>query len=337
MKATLAKALFKEYLTDCGYKENTIRGRLIHGEVFFRYVGERDLRGFSRDDILKFLDHLELLVSERTEKPLSRKTKKGTWTVVRSIFRMLYRSCRIMVNPCREIRYRPRGEESRREFLSVEEIAAFLDGIDIEEPTGLRDRTMFELLYSSGLRSGELVGLTVSDLDFENRLLKVRNAKWNKERIVPISRVAETFLRRYLEGRKTDGPVFPSMKTSLNNRFKKLLRKQGLYRKGLSLHSIRHSTATHLLTAGADLRYVQELLGHESIETTVIYTNELLENLKRIYKTYHPRENEYFREVDADYLSRITEFETLLIRQKKRREQGRERKRQWAAAKAKTP
>lgn len=94
-----------------------------------------------------------------------------------------------------------------------------------------------------------------------------------------------------------------------------LLRRAGLCRPGLSAHSIRHSLATHLLENGADLRYVQELLGHESIETTVVYTNELHENMKRIYKSYHPRENQLWREVDEGYLGRLRALQEQLERQ----------------------
>ena len=93
---------------------------------------------------------------------------------------------------------------------------------------------------------------------------------------------------------------------SLGARFHYHLANAGLEGKGLSAHSIRHATATHLLAHGADLRYVQELLGHQSIETTVLYTNEQLENLKRIYKTHHPRENALWREVDEEYRARVS-------------------------------
>ena len=122
------------------------------------------------------------------------------------------------------------------------------------------------------------------------------------------------FLNRYLQKRgPRPGALFlgrlRSLKGSgINSRFKKLLKQAGLYRPGLTAHSIRHSLGTHLLANGADLRYVQELLGHESIKTTVVYTHELYENMKKIYKSYHPRENQLWQEVDGEYLKRFEVF-----------------------------
>ena len=111
-----------------------------------------------------------------------------------------------------------------------------------------------------------------------------------------------------------------------------LLHRSGLYRAGLSAHSIRHSIATHLLENGADLRYVQELLGHESIETTVLYTNELNENMKRIYKSYHPRENQLWCEVDGEYLGRLERLHAQLQRQGRITEGKREARARWYQA-----
>jgi hypothetical protein len=105
--------------------------------------------------------------------------------------------------------------------------------------------------------------------------------------------------------------------------FSNILVKQGKDKKGLSAHSVRHSTATHILEAGADLRYVQELLGHESIDTTVEYTHMMYESMKKIYRTYHIRENEYYKEVDEEYMSHINTFKEKLIEQKRIRERDR--------------
>jgi integrase/recombinase XerD len=191
--------------------------------------------------------------------------------------------------------------------FSEEEITRlrFLDGIDIHQPLGLRDRAIFELLYSSGLRASEVGKLNRGDIDLDSRMLIVRDAKSSKDRVVPISEVAHRFLSLYLGGASNaQHPAFLGQKGRIGpgcvtRRFGFHLARAGLEGKGLSVHSIRHATATHLLAHGADLRYVQELLSHQSIETTVVYTNELFENLKRIYKSFHPRENALYREIDG--------------------------------------
>ena len=157
--------------------------------------------------------------------------------------------------------------------------------------------------------------------------------------MVSVHNVALKFLRLFLiESRVKKGPLFYSIyrekrldKTAINNRFIHWLKKAGMYRCNLSSHCIRHSTAVHLLAGGADLRYVQELLGHESIETTVLYTHELLDNLKKIYKSYHPRENEYFKEVDLEYMKRIEDFEALLKKRLACRALHRKNRAQYAA------
>jgi site-specific recombinase XerD len=149
------------------------------------------------------------------------------------------------------------------------------------------------------------------DIELSSRMLIVRDAKWSKDRMVPINEVAAAFLSMYLGSEvRPEQPAFVGQRGRISRycvkcRFHHHLSNAGLEGKGLTPHSIRHATATHMLAHGADLRYVQELLGHESIETTVIYTNELFENLKRIYKTYHPRENALYREVDEEYRERL--------------------------------
>ena len=208
--------------------------------------------------------------------------------------------------------------------MSEEEMANFLDKVDIDAYLGLRDRTIFELMYSSGLRVSEVSKLDIEDVDFNERMVLVRGGKWGKDRVEPVSEVATRFLKLYVAARhNTSGPLFVGEQgrlggAAINRRLIQHLKAQGGYRAGFCAHSFRHATATHLLAHGADLRYVQELLGHESIETTCIYTHELVENMKRIYKSYHARENELYEEVDEAYLKRLEDFVSRLKRERAR-------------------
>jgi integrase/recombinase XerD len=327
--------LFKEHLTVSGYKENTIAGKLQALSVFFVFLRERnpdiDLRDVGKATLEAYSRYLGSVVSARTRKQYEKRTKKMLLGAVRLLFRSLYLEELIIVNPLQELCLKAQGEEKRRAILSEEEMNRFLDGIDEHSACGLRDRALFELLYSSGLRAGEAERLTIGDIDFEERALLIREGKFSRDRVVPVNEVAMVFLKRFLEGRTNALElVFGGMrKEVINNRFKKLLQKFGLYRSGYCVHSIRHSTATHLLAHGADLRYVQELLGHKTIESTVVYTHELYENLKRIYRTFHPRENEYFREVDGEYLKRLNRFYEYLKSREKNDLRVRARKRGW--------
>jgi integrase/recombinase XerD len=311
---TKAREVFVEHLKGLRYKETTIRSKsenLIH---FFRFASEngiRDLREVNASHVERFLEKEREAVCPRTGKPYQSGTLVAVFGSVKLLFSALYQAELILSNPTRDVKLRPEHKVRVRTVFMEEEIARFLDGIDIKKPLGLRDRSMFELMYSSGLRTGEVGKLDLGDIDLASRMLIVRDAKWSKDRMVPINEVAAAFLSMYL-GKETwpERPAFVGQKGRIGTqcvkaRFRHHLVNAGLEGKGLTPHSIRHATATHMLAHGADLRYVQELLGHESIEATVVYTNELFENLKRIYKTYHPRENALYREVDEEYMGRI--------------------------------
>ena len=207
----------------------------------------------------------------------------------------------------------------------------FLDSITGGEHRFLLKRAIFELIYSSGLRVSEAVNLNMSDIDFAGRILTVREGKGGRDRTVPFSEVAALFLKRYIgKGRKEfvsairglpEEPLFLSeygrlSSVTVRKYFKEILEKTNIKRKRLTVHSIRHSCATHLLEAGADVRYVQELLGHESIETTVKYTHLMMENLKRAYRSAHPRENEYYEEIDEEYLQNIENLKEEIVRRR---------------------
>lgn len=185
--------------------------------------------------------------------------------------------------------------------LSYPEIEKLLEAIDLSTPEGARNRAMLEVLYSSGLRVSELVELKIPNIYFDVGFLRVIG-KGNKERLVPIGRDALKFLKIYLEEIRVQVPVqkgFDSF-AFLNRRGRKLTRvmiftiiknlavKTGL-KKVISPHTFRHSFATHLIEGGADLRAVQEMLGHESITTTEIYTHLDRDYLRQVIQEFHPR------------------------------------------------
>ncbi len=184
--------------------------------------------------------------------------------------------------------------------LSAEEVATIIDTVDTSSAAGLRDRAMLEVLYGAGLRISELLNLRLGEILLDNSFVRVVG-KGDKERIVPIGRKAITAVRKYLRDcrpgllrkRSTDC-LFVNQRGGKLSRmgFWKILkghvRKTGL-RKRITPHTFRHSFATHLLEGGADLRAVQEMLGHADIKTTQIYTHIDREYLKEVHKTFHPR------------------------------------------------
>ncbi len=180
--------------------------------------------------------------------------------------------------------------------LSVEDIEAFLNSIDTESAGGLRDRALFELIYSSGLRVSEAVGLSLSDVFLKEGILRIVG-KGDKERITPLGGEARIWLKQYMEygrpllsrGLRSSDRLFlnqrgqPLSRKGMWKRFKEITDGVGIHAK---IHTLRHSYATHLLKGGADLRAVQELLGHADISTTQIYTHVDKEDYHR---EYHPR------------------------------------------------
>ncbi len=318
MKIESGLKIHEEYLYQSGHNKNSIRGKLTYLNVFLKFLKliRNDLREVCEDDILEFIKYLNSRVSDRTGKPYTSKTKITVFGIIKQFFKCLYINDLILFNPVRDMVYRPKNSTKKKEILTINLVNDFLDSIDIYSGFGLRHRACYELMYSSGLRAGEVSALNIEDIDFNNRMILIRVSKFGKDRVVPVSSVAVKFLKLYIVGRK-QGAVFTGklgrlMPSTINKQLIELLKEKGIYREGLTSHSLRYSVATHLLSNVADLRYVQELLGHDSIETTVHYTHDLIENMKRIYRTYHYRENEGYREADEVYMARINMFIGLL-------------------------
>ncbi len=219
---------------------------------------------------------------------------------LRSFFRFGQREGWAKTNPAKPLR-NPRKGRSLPHFLSAEDIGRLFDAPPGDNALGLRDRAILETMYSAGLRVSEVVGLNDSDLDFEAGVLRVRG-KGRRERLSPVGSYAMRALKHWLPARglhvraeaASDLPVFVNRfgrrltTRSVARMLEKYLRQTGLDRR-TTPHSLRHSFATHLLDRGADIRSVQELLGHKSLVTTQIYTHVSTATLRKVYERAHPR------------------------------------------------
>ncbi|MGI9428186.1 MAG: tyrosine recombinase XerC [Bythopirellula sp.] len=219
---------------------------------------------------------------------------------LRSFYRFAQREGWVDNNPAKALR-NPRKARKLPHFLSTGEIGKLLTAPATEQVMGLRDRAILETLYSAGLRVSELVDLSDGDLDFDQGIIRVRG-KGRKERLAPLGSYATRALKKWLARRKVAAkeaqgrraPVFVNrFGTRLTSRSVGRLLEKHLKSAGLdnrtSPHTLRHSFATHLLDGGADIRSVQELLGHKSLVTTQIYTHVSTSNLKKAYEKAHPR------------------------------------------------
>jgi len=288
---------------------------------FYRWAsrqGKGDVRAFGKKELSAFFAWLCKQHSKRTGELLRPGTINERFQAVRLLYSCLYRSGAIEENPCHGLTLViPDPKVWTRRPLTRDEVTRFLESLDVNTAVGLRDRALFELIYSSGLRVNEAASLKVGDIDFERRLMVVRG-KFDRDRMVPVSEVARDFLVRYL-GPKIEQPeawVFVGSRgatkgghlrsTSVSERFRGRLREFGMDRPEISTHSIRHSTATHLLENGASVRHVQELLGHRNIESTVRYTHVMTDGLAKVYRRHHPREHELYEELDEDYVRRLS-------------------------------
>jgi integrase/recombinase XerC len=219
---------------------------------------------------------------------------------VRSFMRFGQREGWAKSNPAKALR-NPRKSRKLPHFLTTEEVGKLLDAPKGTSAQAIRDRAILETLYSAGLRVSELVGLTDGDLDFAAGIVRIRG-KGKRERLAPIGSYAARALKRWLEVRKLsprektgrEAPVFTNkFGTRLTTRSVARMLEKHLKETGLdsrtSPHTLRHSFATHLLDRGADIRSVQELLGHKSLVTTQIYTHVSTANLRAAYEKAHPR------------------------------------------------
>jgi integrase/recombinase XerC len=233
------------------------------------------------------------------EKRNKKSTVARKLAAIRSFFQFCIRKRWLEDNPAKVVAT-PKQEKPVPSFLSEEDMEQFLDIPKTRRPLDLRDKSILELLYATGSRVSELVGIDLEDINFEERLIRVRG-KGKKERLVLFGKIAEQSLELYIRARSLihkgqidENALFLNYRgdritsRSVERVVDKYIRFSAMRRK-ISPHSLRHSFASHLLSRGADLRVIQELLGHESLATTQKYTHLDLKQLIDVYKKSHPR------------------------------------------------
>ncbi len=276
-----------------GLADNTVRAYSRDLVKFFQFLENRKLTPLkvSPDRISEYATVLG--------KMLSSNSVARNVSAVRMFFRFLVSEGKIRSNPTRLLET-PRLKRRLPDVLSQAEMELLLSQPDGSQSVGLRDRAMLEILYATGLRVSELIGLKVLDINLEAGFVRTIG-KGSKERIVPIGEKAIYAVKEYLLNARPQlitGVNSPYLFLNFRGRpmtrqgFWKIIKKYGsqaLIKKKLTPHSIRHSFASHLLEAGADLRSVQVMLGHADIATTQIYTHVTRKRLKEIHETCHPR------------------------------------------------
>lgn len=266
--------------------KHTLLNYRLDLEAFGSFLGDV---GIEKTDYLLLRKYMAGL----KEKNMRQKTISRKISCLRSFFRFLCREGYLKSNPVLTL-MSPKREKRLPIFLTEDEMTQLIEAPRQDNELGLRDRAIFETLYSTGMRVSELVGLSIADVDFISGVLKVMG-KGKKERLLPIGDKAIDAIRKYLDKRSKQADALFLNKNhkritdrGIRNILSRYIKSLSM-KKGISPHKIRHSFATHLLNRGADLRSVQELLGHANISTTQIYTHLTTERLKNVYDKAHPR------------------------------------------------
>lgn len=300
---------YADHLKIRNYSQSTMRNYRKSLEEFLSFLCEE--QGLTRlQDVTKeVLRAWEAKVYARTRlkggSPLSLSTKHHKITALKSLFGFLLKKGEILYNPASDLELPGLRRDKLRDSLKEREIKKLIEAPSGRTPLGIRDRAILELFYSTGIRNSELRALEIEDVDFERQEIKILHAKGyfgERQRLLPVGKKALLYLEEYLRESRPKLLKEPSLRVFFVTKSGRALRVEDprdivfKYEKlsGLKRHAyphlFRHSFATHLLRHGADIRFVQEMLGHKSLDSTQVYTKIEISDLKKIHHKTHPRE-----------------------------------------------
>jgi len=278
---------FEELEQSC-YAAGTIAYRKIYLNQFFSFLNGREL---NKNSIAEY----QVNLIKSNYKPL---TVYAKLSALHCFLSWLYKNGFLLLDLAKTVNFPKREIYLPKRILSVTEVKYFLSLPNIKTGKGIRDKAILELFYSAAIRRAELVNLNLYDLNVEKQTVRVLG-KRNRERVLPVGDTALFWLLRYIQEVRSksakENALFLDLihkhrlkKQTVNNLIREYVLKSNL-QKRITPHTFRHSCATHLLKNGADIRYIQELLGHASVETTQIYTKVVITDLEKVYRRTHPR------------------------------------------------
>ena len=285
-----------------GYTDQTISTWIASLRLFTQWCLDRGLsqpRQITYPILSRYQRYL-VHYRQSTGEPLSTYTQSSRLGAVKSFFKWLTKERHILYNPASELELPKRRRRLPKDILTLDEVEQVLRQPDHHTPYGLRDRAMLETLYSTGIRRAELIGLKLHDLDQARGVVFIDKGKGHKDRVIPIGDRALGWCHAYIDQVRPDLVVGDDDWTLFLNQYGEPFSLDGLSRrvkayidqadinKHGSCHLFRHAMATHMLENGADIRYIQEILGHSKLETTEIYTHVSITQLKAIHSATHP-------------------------------------------------
>lgn len=293
---------YNEHLQARGFSPRTVPEYIRNVERFLAYLKELNIYDITEvNQRIMAAYQVSLLEEKYRDRPISTVTKLRRLSTVRSFFQYLVKTGVVTFDPTADLDLPKRHKSLPKNILTKKEMAKLLSLPDLSTPLGIRDRAILETLYSTGIRASELCNLKLVDVDTARGELRVTKGKNAKDRVVPIGEIACDYIELYLaKARRFLAPasqpilfVTKSGKkfhyTTLSHLVIRYGKKAGL-KKQISAHSLRHTCASHLLKGKADIRYIQEILGHASLATTQVYTKVEINDLKKVHHRCHPRE-----------------------------------------------
>jgi len=297
---------YLEHLRVLNYSERTVSERRYHLFKFIKYlggVGLPDIAAVTRETVRDYQIHLHEETNRRGEMNEAA-SQNNCLKVVKLLFRFLREEDYLAQDPARDVVYAKTPKRLPRSILSGQEMRKLLRAPDENSMMGYRDRAMLEVLYSTGLRNSELASLKVDDVDTDEGYLRVNEGKGAKDRVVPLGKIACRFVENYVKAVRahlvkdpSNQCLFLSMKgykmarAVVGSMVRRYARKAKLGKR-VTPHTLRHSCATLMMRNKANLRHIQELLGHACLNTTQVYTSVTITDLKEAHRKYHPRERE---------------------------------------------